>query len=242
MIRNFLKRIIIRKLPNDAVNSIPSKTLLEEEYYTQLFIESDRWNKPTPNSEEELRWRIIENFIYYIKGSYSKNSHQNLTILDLGCGRGWLTNLMSSHGNIQGIEPVVSVVNYANKLFPHLNISAGLAEDLLEANKKFNLVVSSEVIEHIDNNKKNDFIKDIYNLLQSNGFVIITTPRKEAQTEWLHHLSADQPIEEWLDEATLRNAFEENGFRTHLCERISISPCKGAPSIQIYQLWLFEKK
>lgn len=236
---------LFSKKQNGVHRSSAAAPQTEEAYYQKLFVENAEWNKATPNAEETLRWQIIEKFLYYIEG-YRKSlnliaEHQ---ILDVGCGRGWLSNLLSNYGKVLGIEPVEPVVAFANKLFPGLTIEAGTTTDLLnkKQHEKFDLVVCSEVIEHIPDNDKTTFIKDLKHLIKKNGFLIITTPRKEAQSEWMQYSSPGQPIEDWLDEATVRQMVIEQNFEEHLLKRFSISPKAAAPEVEIYQLWLFQRK
>lgn len=240
MFKKFIEKI--RKNSSGTTKQM-SEPISEDEYYKELFTRNEFWSNPTPNSEERLRWEIVEKYIYYVKGYLASIAIVDFEILDLGCGRGWLTNLMATQGRIKGIEPIVSVVDHANKLFPSLNITSGTAKDLLPDEKnKFQLVVSSEVIEHVPDAQKSNFVKDIYDLLCDNGFVIITTPRKEVQDEWIKYSTPNQPIEDWMSENMLEDLFVRNGFRKHLVERISISPNTNAPLVEIYQLWLFQKK
>jgi 2-polyprenyl-3-methyl-5-hydroxy-6-metoxy-1,4-benzoquinol methylase len=208
----------------------------ETEYYKKLFIENSQWNKPEPNEEEKIRWEIIEHFLEFIK-------FKNNSILDLGCGRGWLTNLLSNYGNVIGIEPIKPVVDYAKIFFPEINFICGTAKDLIKEReiKKFDLIVSSEVIEHISDLYKPDFIKDIFTLLNREGYLIITTPRKEAQKEWMLYSNPNQPIEEWISEFELEKLITQQGFKKIILDRFSISPKKDIPKIEIYQLWLFQK-
>jgi 2-polyprenyl-3-methyl-5-hydroxy-6-metoxy-1,4-benzoquinol methylase len=240
MFKSIIQKILgVTSKSKIAIND----SLSEDEYYRELFTKDEQWSKPNPNSEENLRWGIIENFIYFVKGAMGYSDNTTMNILDLGCGRGWLTNLMSTHGTIKGIEPVGPVVEYANKIFPHLDISCGSAKDLLDANSNvFNLVVSSEVIEHVPNDQKKYFVQDINQLLSDNGFVIVTTPRQEAQNEWMQYSTPDQPVEDWMTEAMVEKLFVENGFVKRLLERFSVAPSKNKPLIEIYQLWLFQKK
>jgi 2-polyprenyl-3-methyl-5-hydroxy-6-metoxy-1,4-benzoquinol methylase len=216
----------------------------ESAYYEQMFVKNPFWNKPNPNVEEQLRWTILESFVNYVKDNYYPSTRDKFTILDLGCGRGWLTFLLSKYGNIVGIEPVKPVVKYAKKMFPHLTFICGTTKDLIRQNKEFktyDLIVSSEVIEHIPDDKKGNFIEDISKLLNDKGFLILTTPRKEAQEEWNSYMQPDQPIEDWISEQELESLVVQKGFVKHKMERFSIPPIEGAPEIEIYQLWLFQK-
>lgn len=221
-------------------NSKPFVHQTEEEYYEELFTKHPKWSSPNPNHEEQLRWEIIKNFVEIAKGN---SPSKNFKILDLGSGRGWLTNLLSTYGEILGIEPVKPVVEYARKIFPNIEFLSGTTKDLLDDEKKnqFDLIVSSEVFEHIPDEGKDEFITDIYKLLSPNGFLILTTPRQEAQEQWMKYGNPNQPIEDWISESELKRIVEKNKFEQVKLERFSISPNEQAPKIEIYQLWLFKK-
>lgn len=232
---------MIKKYLNLVKNSFKTKKQKESEYYKKMFIENSNWNKSKPNDEEILRWEIIEEFL---KNINLKSDFKNNDILDLGCGRGWLTNLLSNYGNAVGIEPVEPVVEYAKKLFPEIKFICGTSKDLLKNKnlKKYDLIVASEVIEHIPDKYKGMFIDDISKLLNEKGFLIITTPRKEAQEEWSNYMNVDQPIEDWISEFELEKLVVQRSFIKHRLERFAIPPISNAPKIEIYQLWLFQKK
>jgi 2-polyprenyl-3-methyl-5-hydroxy-6-metoxy-1,4-benzoquinol methylase len=218
-----------------------NKKQIEANYYKQMFIQNPYWNKSNPNDEELLRWNIIEG---YLKLIAKEVDIQNITILDLGCGRGWLTSLLSTYGNVVGIEPVKPVFEYAKKLFPKINFICGTSKDLLKLDnyQKYDLIVASEVIEHIPDKYKTEFIEDISKLLNQKGYLIITTPRKEIQGIWNTFMSPGQPIEEWISESELEKLVEQKSFFKHTLKRFAIPPVKGALDIEVYQLWLFKKK
>jgi 2-polyprenyl-3-methyl-5-hydroxy-6-metoxy-1,4-benzoquinol methylase len=208
----------------------------EEQYYEQLFIKNEGWNKPNPNNDELKRWIVIESFINEIENNHS------LRILDLGCGRGWLTNLLSQYGSVLGIEPVGKVVEYAKKIFPKSHFLKGTTTDLIkEYSSSFDLIVSSEVIEHIPDSEKKQFAQEINVLLKKGGFLIITTPRKEIQMEWNKYIGVNQPVEDWITENDLKLLFEENGCFAQKTKRIPLKSSEKAPLIDVYQVCLFKK-
>lgn len=219
-----------------------SPTMREKTYYTDLFTRDPAWSLPEPNHEEILRWNIIRDFICVVQDELQIQESQ-CHILDIGCGRGWLSNLLSGHGQVVGIEPVKPVVKWANKLFPLLDIRHGRAKDLIKQGKVgyFDLIVCSEVIEHIHNKKKRKFIDEINLLLRESGYLIITTPRKEAEEDWRKYGSPGQPIEDWLNEEEVRLLLIGDHFQISKLSRLSIPPSPNAPPIEIYQLWLAQK-
>lgn len=235
---------LLLKTKNALFNVINgSRELSEDEFYTRFFVENPDWNKSTPNADELLRWNTIENFLYYIKGHKQlMPSQQQTQILDVGCGRGWLSNLLSTYGRITAIEPVAQVVKHAQQLFPHLDIKCGTTDDLINEGRlsSFDIIVCSEVIEHVPDQDKAYFLLSLKRLLKPKGFLILTTPRKDAQQEWLKYGDATQPVEDWMTEHNLEQLIAQCGLKKHLLERIAMPPVKRAPNIEIYQLWLIQ--
>lgn len=230
----FIKRIFLSTPKQEK------KEQTEEEYYEELFTKNAKWSQVEPNYDENLRWEIIKK---YIEQDILCNNQNNVNILDLGCGRGWLTNLLSAYGTTTGIEPVKPVVEHARNLFPTINFIAGTSKNIVTTNKNnYNLIVSSEVIEHVPDSEKEDFINDIAELLDENGYLIITTPRKEAQKQWNKLSGSNQPIEDWISENDLEKLITKNYFKTCKLNRIAFPPIPNAPEIEIYQVWLFQKR
>lgn len=223
-------------------NSIKSlfkleKQQSEEEYYKYLFIESDNYSSANPNTEEKKRWDHIKLLIQetnLIGGQESDN-----LIIDFGCGRGWLTNLLSDYGKSIGIEPVETVVEHGRKLYPNIEFHCGSLE--LLGSYKADLIVSSEVIEHIPNNLKIDFFQKIYNSLNENGYFIITTPRQEVLKEWSKYSNPSQPIEDWISESEMVSLAERINFKVLKKLTYSEKPIENSPEIEVYQQWLFQK-
>lgn len=217
-----------------------SKPQSEEEYYEQLFTKDQKWSKHDPNNDENMRWDVIKTFVE--TGIKTIDKEDDITILDLGCGRGWLSNLLSSYGNVTGIEPVKPVIEHAKKLFPNIKFLVGTSKTILDTKtNNFDFVISSEVIEHIPDDEKDNFIEDIAKLLKKDGFLILTTPRKEALKEWNKYTATNQPIEEWISETELEELVTKKYFKSRQLKRIPMIPKANLPAIEIYQLWLFQK-
>lgn len=236
-LKKIIYKLIVKPLKGEKVKAEAS--LSESEFYEQLFTKNAEWSSAVPNKEESLRWQHIKEMVELIKDT----NHRELSILDVGCGRGWLTNLLNNFGVARGIEPVRSVVDHGKKLFPHLNLKSCYTYNLIsdEPDAKFDLVVSSEVIEHIPDDSKKNFVSDISRLLNEGGYVIISTPRAEAQEVFLKYASANQPIEEWISEAYLENLFTSNGYITVKKALINCEVPYSKEKTDLYQVWCFKK-
>jgi 2-polyprenyl-3-methyl-5-hydroxy-6-metoxy-1,4-benzoquinol methylase len=180
---------------------------MTDEYYKSLYVEHFRWNNPDPNRDENDRWKVIKNILESLGRTYSN-------IIDVGCGRGVFSNLLSEYGHVVGIEPVSSVVAYGKSLYPNLELHAFSLEDYVYIfpDKKYDLVLCTEVLEHVVD--KAGFINRLKGLVKDGGHIILTTPRKEKQEEWVRMFGdPKQPIEEWISTDDLIKMIDAAGLK-----------------------------
>ncbi len=194
--------------------------VLAEEYYGKMWA-SDRWGSRELNQDERLRWqairKLIEEFVLP-----ARREQLGLRILDLGCGRGWLTGLLGVYGDTLGVDPLTASIRRARELFPALNFCHGDADALLRTlgPAHFDLIVASEVIEHVKDGEKRDFMRSIYSLLVLGGFAILTTPRGELWSRWRRLDAEIQPVEQWIGESALDRLSQSVGFRIVARDRV----------------------
>ena len=225
-----------------------------DQYYIDLFVNRPQWASPTPNADELARWTQIEPLVRRV-AERAGNGHQSPPrILDVGCGRGWLTRLLSNYGHAEGVEPVAGVVDHAHRLFPHLPFIVGDAETIIQRPDfaPYDLVVSSEVIEHVPEAEKEGFVSCLARLLKPGGHAIITTPRGEVWHQWAQLIGdPSQPIEDWMTETMVSELFTRRGFQIAGLNRVWYdiphrSFMTAAPGhsldkfLAIYQVWAFQ--
>lgn len=226
---------------------------VSDSFYVDLFVNKPAWSTPEPNADEAARWSKIASFLeHIIRESRTQDPTRTLRILDVGCGRGWLTNLATAYGTCEGVEPVAGVVDYARRLFPHIPFEAGTPESVLARADfaPFDIVLCSEVIEHVPHPKKAVFVSQLSRLLTVNGYLILTTPRGEMWEQWSRIAPPNQPVEDWVTEQQLKELFEANGFHELGVERIQIevpslryipaatpADLRTMPLMPIYQVW-----
>ena len=227
------------------------------EFYTNLFVKSSYWSTPHPNPDEAARWSKIASFLeYLIRRVRQTEPGRKLRILDVGCGRGWLTNLATMYGSCEGIEPVAEVIAHARRLFPHLRFEAGTAQSVLQRPDfaPYDVVLCSEVIEHVPHGQKEAFVAELTSLLKSDGVLILTTPRGEMWDQWKAIAPPNQPVEDWVTEEQLRGLFTAQGFCELGLERVhvEIPTLRYIPAptpadlntlklIPIYQVWACQR-
>ncbi|HEU5409227.1 MAG TPA: glycosyltransferase, partial [Nitrospira sp.] len=222
-------------------------------FYVNLFVNAPAWSAPHPNTDEAARWSKIAAFLEYIlREVQQKGLDRRLRILDVGCGRGWLTNLATMYGTCEGVEPVAGVVEHARKLFPHLRFEVGTAE-IVSGRADFepyDVILTSEVIEHVPHGRKEIFLAQLFRLLKPDGYVVLTTPRGEMWEQWKTITPPNQPVEDWVTEEQLRALFTSQGFVEMGLDRIHVevpglryvpaptpADLRSMNLLPIYQVW-----
>ncbi|MCP3981383.1 MAG: methyltransferase domain-containing protein [bacterium] len=155
-------------------------------------------------------------------------------ILDFGCGRGWLSNALSRYGDVTGIDLSDEAVRRAAREHPHVKFQAGDVTDAkipeLLGEQSFDVVVSSEVVEHVLD--QDGFFRNVDRLLKpQNSLFVMTTPNGRWKQNWFYgeRKSWGQPYEFWLtrDEiaARVRGDYRELRLGTFFSDWIK--PCKS---------------
>jgi len=156
-----------------------------------------------------------------------------LKILDVGCGVGSLSLYLASLGaTVTGIDVSKRALKIADKARLHAGIQHLTFKhlQLSEVTEKFDLVICTEVIEHITNDSI--FAQQLYARLKKGGSLFLTTPLTSAP---LHKLGL---LEKWdTDVGHLRRytphsitqLLEKSGFKIDQTQEIE----------SILRNWLF---
>lgn len=121
---------------------------------------------------------------YHFASKFVKNK----IVLDIACGSGYGTNYMANFAQkVYGLDIDNEVILDNISKFRRNNIQffCGNATQLPFADKTFDIVVSFETIEHIDDYVS--FLKEIKRVLKNEGILIISTPNKEFSDYHSHY-------------------------------------------------------
>ncbi len=108
----------------------------------------------------------------------------NKTVLDIACGEGYGTNLLSNFAEkIAGVDIDNQTIVEAKSKYTSKNIefAQGDTSNIPFPDSAFDVVVSFETIEHHD--KHDEMIKEIKRVLKPDGVFIISTPDKHVYTD-----------------------------------------------------------
>jgi GT2 family glycosyltransferase/glycosyltransferase involved in cell wall biosynthesis/2-polyprenyl-3-methyl-5-hydroxy-6-metoxy-1,4-benzoquinol methylase/tetratricopeptide (TPR) repeat protein len=229
----------------------------QDQFYINMFVKSPGWSAPEPNEDEAARWSKIASFLEHIlRRVKTGNPDATLRMLEVGSGRGWLSHLASQYGSIEGVEPVAGVVAHARKMFPSIRFETGTAASVLSRPDfcPYDVVLCSEVIEHVPDPQKPAFIEELKQLLTPEGYLILTTPRGEMREQWERIAPPCQPIEDWITEERLDHHLNAQGFTPLGLERIyvEIPTLRYIPAptpdnlrtmnlLPIYQVWVAQR-
>ncbi|WP_178988995.1 class I SAM-dependent methyltransferase [Winogradskyella schleiferi] len=131
-------------------------------------------------------------------------------IIELGSGDGRFTAFIGEFGNADAIELSKEAVVNANKLYPHVNYIHGNALEYPLEHAIYDVVISQEVIEHIEEQDK--YFDVCFNILKPGGYLILTTPNKKVFDHMEGGNWSRQPIEKVLTPKEL-NALVKKKFK-----------------------------
>lgn len=146
-------------------------------------------------------------FVMAAVATFSRSTKGPLRILDIGCGRGWMTDALSRFGEAMGVDLSVKEAQtlYPSLHFEEMDIVSRFPEGT------YDVVVSSEVIEHLPLEHQAEHIERIAGALRKDGLLILTTPNKP-QLKMLYKQLKDtsnmQLLENWLGKDELKEMVE----------------------------------
>ena len=159
------------------------------------------------NGFQLARAAAIFNALSMLDLQFKLRTIKQLRLCDLGCGRGWMAAQLASVGRVTGVDLSPGGIKLASERWPFIHFECA---DILsyQSEQPFDLIVSSEVIEHIQ--EKERFVQAVVRNIKPRGFAVITTPNARAKSAWAKVGQLSQPIEEWPSLSELRRLFSRD--------------------------------
>ncbi len=126
---------------------------------------------------------VMEHFHRYV--DISQLVH-NKVVLDAACGEGYGTNILSQYASkCVGIDISEEAIDNAKNKYQSNKISFTCASiaNLPFEDHSFDVVVSFETIEHVEEDIQILFLKEVKRVLKEDGLFIISTPNKEIYSD-----------------------------------------------------------
>ena len=176
-------------LKKDKLDNIKlqDKTINKKEI---IFFEkiADEWRNPNGKLKNIYNFNLIRcNYFHSEIINFFKLDNDNstplkgLNVLDIGCGAGLVAEaLYNSGANVLGIDASENNIKvatlHAKKNNLNIHYRHCLTSDLIKEKKKFDIVLNTEVIEHVI--EQEELIKQCTVCLKDNGLLIIATINK----------------------------------------------------------------
>lgn len=136
---------------------------METQEYTSIY-----------NLENSYWWyKILDSLIIHTAAKYFK--HKKIKVLDAGCGTGRMLEKLNSFGEVEGIDASPEAIKYC-LLRGQTNVHLEDINNWDSKTKKYDLIVSLDVLYHETIADVDGVIKNFYEALNPNGILILNLP------------------------------------------------------------------
>ena len=135
--------------------------------------QTDNYKKHTHRNpiQRLLLWNFFRNLVNLTKAKTVDS------ILDVGCGEGFTLNRLREKGigkKLEGLEYSKDAIALGRETYPDIKISQGSIYKLPYKDNAFDLVLCTEVLEHLD--KPQDALKELVRV--SKKYLVISVPNE----------------------------------------------------------------
>ena len=173
-----VKWLIIRETRYGKRNRNKSDWVKWQKYDAKLHISMMQENV------DALSCSVLNSTRIQIFSTIISNLGTGLDILDVGCGEGAISKPVAKMGNHVTCLELPGVANLARRCQVQ-TVVAGDAEQIPFTSDSFNMILASEVIEHLWN--PIDFLNEAHRALKPEGYLIAETPEGEEGLNYDSH-------------------------------------------------------
>jgi 2-polyprenyl-3-methyl-5-hydroxy-6-metoxy-1,4-benzoquinol methylase len=197
-----------------------------QEYYEDFFAE-ERERSYDNRQRYEILFSIID----------SLGLNQSIDVLDIGAGSGKITEFLRSRfDSVTAMDITCPPVMHRKLNKKEFNFVQGVLPKLPFKNSRFDLVVCSEVLEHLPKREEQyRALQSIASTLSQNGYLVLTTPNPKSTFKRLNKIvysamdrlniddrNEGQLIEKWIPPKQLESYMNElfmieDSFGSYYC-------------------------
>ena len=148
---------------------------------------------------------------------------ENAEILELACGPGNITRYLLNKRpdfKILGIDLAPNMIELAKRNNPTASFQCMDCRDIRLLGKKYDAVMCGFCLPYLSKEESVQLISDVYNLLESNGLLYISTMEDDYAKSGLESSSSgDQMFIHYHEADYLTQALLENGFKIIALQR-----------------------
>ena len=172
----------------------------KEEYDLFDNLSQEWWDE---NGKFKVLHKITPIRMEYILSQINNKKLSQFDILDIGCGGGLISEPLARLGaKVTGIDFVEKNIKIAKSHAKSKNLKINyMCQDieLLNLNKKFDVIIMFEILEHLEDWKK--FLINIKRSLKPNGIIILSTINKNIISKYSAIYFAEN-ILNWIPKGT----------------------------------------
>lgn len=160
-----------------------------------------------------------ESMYWFVAGAVSaRDADRTKTILEVGCGLGYLTYALKRAGhNAKGVDISEHAVASARSAFGDNYICADVNALAAETAGSFDIVVMTEVLEHLD--APLAVLRSLRALLRPGGVALVSTPSKDFLPDGAVWRTDNPPVHlAWYSKTSLREMARRTDFRIQFAD------------------------
>lgn len=135
-------------------------------------------------------------------------ARNDLNIIDIGCGTGWLSSRLTRFGSVTATDLCDQHLARAATGAPEVRFVAGNFMELDFGICAYDVAVSLEMLSHVADQR--EFLKKISSLLKANGYLLLATQNRPALERNVMPARKPGQLSKWVDRDELRQLLEPN--------------------------------
>ncbi|UCD25987.1 MAG: methyltransferase domain-containing protein [Candidatus Bathyarchaeota archaeon] len=203
----------------------------------RIIIRETRYGQRYQSKQNWLEWQKYDQYIAHLLHSSAEAQSRplhlarirtisglvsrlgsGLKVLDVGCGHGLISDHIRKMGNYVTCVDLPTITSLVHRRLALVAVAAD-AENLAFASNNFDVVLASELLEHLWNPQI--FLDEAHRVLRAEGHAIIEVPEGREGLRWDSHIQY----------FTLEGLKQICRTRFNVCEVKRLVPLRGVPTI-----------